>query len=523
MHHPNHNTITHRKPVDLPKEAIYARNMASTKPPLRVVFIHLDWGIGGAEQLMLQLCTATKQMESSSNSIDMHLVTSYCHPEHCFELLKRPSTNSDQTNHNNNNYYQYLKIYGAWIPSHILFSKGKALMSTLRLLYIAFRVIHHPVMSNADLIVLDVLPTPLWIFHYFCPKASLLFYCHFPDQLLTRTAVGTHPPPASFVRKLIQGYRTLLNTLEEQCMIYADTITVNSKFTQHTVRETFTSLSSIDLPILYPALEIPPDTSSIQYGSKRTNLIVSLNRFERKKNLGLLIEAMAWIQQQGPAKNRLKGVQVIIAGGYDPKNMENIEYRIELQQLAERLHVQDMIDFRHSISDTERNELLHQATMVVYTPSHEHFGIVPLEAMYAHTPVVACHNGGPVETIVHGRTGFLCAPTPDSFGTAIDTFLSNPQQAIQMGRNGHEHVIQQFSPQHLRTQWEQLVIQTLHRGAERRQRQQKGWMLTPRTLLYATESILTIFSLYIGLFYLILPLWMELRGLVGRNDHIDEL
>ena len=38
----------------------------------------------------------------------------------------------------------------------------------------------------------------------------------------------------------------------------------------------------------------------------------------------------------------------------------------------------------------------------------EHFGIVPLEAMGLGTPVIAVNNGGPTETIVHDKTGFLC-------------------------------------------------------------------------------------------------------------------
>lgn len=36
---------------------------------------------------------------------------------------------------------------------------------------------------------------------------------------------------------------------------------------------------------------------------------------------------------------------------------------------------------------------------VVYTPANEHFGIVPVEAMYARKPVIACNNGGPTESI----------------------------------------------------------------------------------------------------------------------------
>ena len=38
---------------------------------------------------------------------------------------------------------------------------------------------------------------------------------------------------------------------------------------------------------------------------------------------------------------------------------------------------------------------------MLYTPPREHFGIVPLEAMLAKTPVLAINFGGPLETVVN--------------------------------------------------------------------------------------------------------------------------
>ena len=72
-----------------------------------------------------------------------------------------------------------------------------------------------------------------------------------------------------------------------------------------------------------------------------------------------------------------------------------------------------------SFSDEQRALLLAACTAVVYTPQHEHFGIVPLEAMAAGRPVVACDSGGPRETVVHDRTGLLCQPTPAAFADAL--------------------------------------------------------------------------------------------------------
>ncbi|CAF1914259.1 unnamed protein product, partial [Brassica napus] len=52
----------------------------------------------------------------------------------------------------------------------------------------------------------------------------------------------------------------------------------------------------------------------------------------------------------------------------------------------------------------------------------EHFGIVPLEAMVAYKPVIACNSGGPMETVKNGVTGYLCEATPEDFSSAVGKF-----------------------------------------------------------------------------------------------------
>ena len=96
-------------------------------------------------------------------------------------------------------------------------------------------------------------------------------------------------------------------------------------------------------------------------------------------------------------------------------------YYSHVQDLeAKRTHGASMqVYMLRSFSDEQRALLLAACTAVIYTPQHEHFGIVPLEAMAAGRPVVACDSGGPRETVVHGRTGLLCEPTPVAFAEAL--------------------------------------------------------------------------------------------------------
>lgn len=102
----------------------------------------------------------------------------------------------------------------------------------------------------------------------------------------------------------------------------------------------------------------------------------------------------------------------MIAGGYDERIAENVEHHKELEALAASLNIANKVDFKFSISNIERIALLASATALLYTPENEHFGIVPVEGMYMKRPVLASNSGGPKESLLHEKTGFLLPTDP---------------------------------------------------------------------------------------------------------------
>jgi alpha-1,3/alpha-1,6-mannosyltransferase len=326
----------------------------NNKKTISIVFVHLDLGIGGAEQLLLQLASASNSCE---NTDSIQIFTTRCDPQHCFALVKPPD----------GALYHSVQVRGAWIP-HDVFGKFRVVCSTLRVLYLTTIVLCG---KQPNVIVVDVLPTPLLLFKYLSPSA-LLYYCHYPDALLKKstTTTGTLAAKSKWHTR---WYQSIMLRAETAGMTAADVIAVNSQFTETVVHDTFPLLQQ-DLSVLYPAL----DASCLSTSNTKTNCILSLNRFERKKNIELVLHGCAWIRKES---KHVELPTIVLCGGYDPRNVENVQYQAELQQLACELQLQ--VEFKLSAADEERAQLLAQSLVVVYTPDREHFGIVPLEAMYS--------------------------------------------------------------------------------------------------------------------------------------------
>lgn len=136
-----------------------------------------------------------------------------------------------------------------------------------------------------------------------------------------------------------------------------------------------------------------------------------------------------------------------MAGGYDDRVTENVQHYTELKELAAQLHVEDCVTFLRSPSDSQKVALLRGSTAVLYTPSREHFGIVPIEAMYCCSPVIAVNSGGPLESVADGETGFLCEPTAETFSKAMEKLIREPQLCRHMGQAGRRRVQDKFSLQ----------------------------------------------------------------------------
>lgn len=379
---------------------------------VRVLFLHPDLGIGGAERAVIDAALALK-----SKNHEVQFVTAHHDPSHCFQETK------DGT----------LKVtcVGDWLPRKV-FGRFYALCAYIRMIYAAFYVVVSPSMQF-DVVFCDQISACIPVL--LLSAARILFYCHFPDMLLTSRK--------SFLKTL---YRKPIDKLEEYTTGMAHKVLVNSHFTAGIFKETFKSLGHVQPAVLYPipdfnALNKAFDNEFVEKLPSKPFLFLSINRYEKKKNISLAIKAFEKLVEKHGTSN----VHLIIAGGYDERVTENREYYKELKDLVDKLSLTEHVTFLRSFSDAQKRSLLSSATCLLYTPENEHFGIVPIEAMYLQCPVIAANSGGPLETVADGTTGYLCDPLPDKFSEAMSKFVKDENLHKKLGEAGKNRVIQKFS------------------------------------------------------------------------------
>ncbi|XP_060814336.1 alpha-1,3/1,6-mannosyltransferase ALG2 [Bombus pascuorum] len=383
----------------------------------RVTFLHPDLGIGGAERLVVDAALSLKKQ-----GYEVNFVTTHHDSEHCFSETKDGTIP--------------VTVVGSWLPRHIL-GRFFALFAYIRMIYAASYIVFCE--NRPDIVFCDLVSACIPILRLRIPY--IIFYCHHPDQLLSQ--------PEGLCKQL---YRVPLNYLEEITTGMAHKIFVNSLYTRSVFKDTFKRLT-IEPEVLYPSINIdyfdkariiPLERVIDKKLPPNSTILLSINRYERKKNLGLAIEALSELKKY-LKEEEYKKVYLIMAGGYDKRVEENVEHYLELIGLADELNVTDKIIFLRSPSDIDKVSILHHCMVLLYTPPNEHFGIVPLEAMYMSKPVIAHNSGGPKESVVSGITGFLVDLSGDAFALKIADLIKNPEYVQQFGDAGKLRFMETFS------------------------------------------------------------------------------
>jgi glycosyltransferase involved in cell wall biosynthesis len=150
--------------------------------------------------------------------------------------------------------------------------------------------------------------------------------------------------------------------------------------------------------VIYP----PVDVSSFSSGSDKNNYYLTISRLVPYKRVDVIVESFS----------RMPDKKLIIIGEGPSK--------LNLAQSAA-----DNIKFLGYQPFDVMKSYLEGAKGFVYS-AVEDFGISPIEAQAAGTPVIGLRKGGLMETVIDGETGvFYDSQTPESLVATINDFESS--------------------------------------------------------------------------------------------------
>ncbi|AFR95203.1 alpha-1,3/alpha-1,6-mannosyltransferase [Cryptococcus neoformans C23] len=464
--------------------------------PLRIGFIHPDLGIGGAERLVVDAALSLKNKGHHVTIFTSRHDPSRCFPETIDGTLPVHVLGSSLP-----------RSFHPKFPLTILFSILRSLLLAV-LLLTSLLLPGPPSLVNPlsplqgfDIFFVDQQSVAVPLLR-FVSGTRVVFYCHFPDKLLSGGwEIDVGKDKAVVERKevgiLKRMYRWPIDKLEEYTTGQSDIIISNSEFSSRVFALAFPSLAEQPRRVVYPCIDVSSYTStssnakdeSVKLVQSDRPTIISFNRFEAKKNVDLAIRTFAKLRDDDLIpKEEFEKLRFVVGGGYDPDQRDNVQTLLHLQNICTNLFLSHhtipssspvppntQIIFLLNFSSAQRAHLLTSPSTLalLYTPTNEHFGIVPIEAGACGLPVLACDTGGPVETIVdfsipsnaENGTGLLRPPRAEEWAPALTTLLhlSSSQRSL-ISQSGQTRIAENFSLATMGTQLEKACRDALAMG-----------------------------------------------------------
>ncbi len=252
--------------------------------------------------------------------------------------------------------------------------------------------------------------------------------------------------------------------LERTAMATADGIIAVSKAMKRDAQQLF-EVEPDRIEVIYNGIDTErfrrieqPETLK-QFGiDPERPFVLFVGRATRQKGILHLVEALPHLDQ---------GMQAILCAGMPDTPEIGREMKLAVESARKRTD-NDIIWIEQMVPPEHLVALYSHAAVFVCPSVYEPFGIINLEAMACHTPVVAAAVGGIPEIVVPGETGLLVAFEPVSdtdpeprhperyareLAAAINTLMASEPQRRRMAAAGRLRVENRFS-------WQSIANQT---------------------------------------------------------------
>ncbi len=276
--------------------------------------------------------------------------------------------------------------------------------------------------EDYDVINAHISPSE-WIRH---KNRRVLWYCHTPPREvydLYETRMQYRPTREKFIyAAMAKVYKVVANRVVRNI----EEIATNSNVTRDRINEYFYR----DATVINPGI----DAKHFHMGSDGKYFLYP-SRILVNKRQEYVINAY----RHFVSMTKRKDIRLVIAGtlSNDPEHMV---YYSRIKKLAHGLN----ISIIPNIDDSELRSLYSHATAVLFAAMNEDYGIVPLEAMASGKPVISVDEGGPRETILEGKTGFLVNSELE-MAKKMKIIVDDRSLAHELGRNGRRRIEKNYT------------------------------------------------------------------------------
>ncbi|MBI4098067.1 MAG: glycosyltransferase [Candidatus Levybacteria bacterium] len=261
-------------------------------------------------------------------------------------------------------------------------------------------------------------------------NAIQICYSHTPPRYLYGYETARNWKKNLMIRIIGEIAIHFLRMVDYKSAQNVDYFIANSEETKRRIEKFYRK----DAIIIYPPVDVNPKFKTLnpkqaqitKYKIPNTEYYLAGGRIARAKHTDLIINT--FIRNGLPLKVFGKGF-----AGFE----EEIKQRIKNHE--SRIKGKSNIEFLGEVTDEEKDELMMNAKAFVFASEDEDFGIVPVEAMMAGTPVIAHRSGGVLETVVEGKTGlFFDEFSVESLNSAIKKFERTKFDSSQIAKHAQK-------------------------------------------------------------------------------------
>jgi glycosyltransferase involved in cell wall biosynthesis len=269
-----------------------------------------------------------------------------------------------------------------------------------------------PCIEQAETVIYSGVYSPLAV--KMQRRGKRIYYCHTPPRFAFDRKQKYLEKIPFLMRPLLSFAIDRYRIEYQSCIHQMDYVLTNSEHTRKLIYQQL----GIQAKVVYPPVNIEKYKWLAQ-----GDYYLSLGRLEPNKRVDRIVKAFMTMPEK----------KLIVASGGS-----------QLQLLRTMAAESKNIFFTGWVTEDELTKLIGNAISCIYIPYDEDFGMSAIESMSAGKPVIGVAEGGMIESVIDGSTGFLLPQNPQVEDICAAVRLMSAPLALSM-RNRCELRASDFS------------------------------------------------------------------------------